>query len=265
MPFARVISTLGCPQAGLDEALALAEANGLDGIELRALHGSLDLPAVLAAKFGSPAALARHLGSRAGRVVAFDASLRLIGGTAEDRAEFQRLLPWAEALGVRWLRVFDGGSPAEPTAVAQAAEAVGWWRQVRGARGWAADVMVETHDSLLTAEAINRFLAAAPETAILWDAHHTWRQGREDPAATWRAIAPAAVHIHVKDSVDRPGPRHPFTYALPGTGQFPMAPILSELRAGFSGALCLEWERYWDPALPDLGEALRSAADRKWW
>jgi len=265
MAFARVLSTLGCPRATLDEALALADARGLDGVELRALRGSLDLAGVLAAEFGTPAALARHLGGRAGRIVALDSSLRLIDGTAEDRAGFQQLLPWAESLGVRWLRVFDGGSRTEPSDIRQAAATVAWWREIRGARGWAPDIMVETHDSLLSSAAIARFLEAAPETPILWDAHHTWRFGGEDPAATWRAIRAAVVHIHVKDSVNRPGPRHPFTYVLPGTGEFPMAPLLAELRAGYSGALCLEWERHWDPALPELGEALRSAAERKWW
>jgi sugar phosphate isomerase/epimerase len=265
MPFTRIVSTLGCPGATLEEALALAEAHGLAGIELRALGGSLDLAGALAAEFGTPAALARQLGERAGRIVAFASSLRLIDSTAEDRARFQQLLPWAEALGVRWLRVFDGGSAAEPSDIEEAAEVIRWWRQIRGARGWSADLMVETHDALVTSGALARFLAAAPETALLWDAHHTWRKGGEDPVATWRALGPAVVHIHVKDSVARPSARHPFTYVLPGAGEFPMAPLLAELRGGFSGALCLEWERYWNPELPDLGAALRAAAERRWW
>jgi sugar phosphate isomerase/epimerase len=125
---------------------------------------------------------------------------------------------------------------------------------------------VETHDSLWTAEAIGRFLAAAPGAKMLWDAHHTWRKGGENPVATWKAIRPAVVHIHVKDSVDRPSARHPFTYVLPGDGGFPIAPLLAALRAdGYAGRVSLEWEKLWHPYLPPLEEALRVAKERRWW
>jgi sugar phosphate isomerase/epimerase len=121
--------------------------------------------------------------------------------------------------------------------------------------------MVETHDSLLTAAAIARFQAAAPATAILWDAHHTWRKGGEDPLVTWRAIHSGVVHVHVKDSIGVPSARHPFTYVLPGDGEFPAAPLLATLQAdGFAGPVSLEWEKQWHPYLPSLDTALTVAA-----
>jgi sugar phosphate isomerase/epimerase len=140
-----------------------------------------------------------------------------------------------------------------------------WWRELRAARGWQTEIMIETHDALAQPAALRAFLAAAPEASILWDAHHTWKKSGEDPVTTWRAIRAHVVHVHLKDSVAVPGPRHPYTYVRPGEGGFPMAPLLAELRAGFAGAVSLEWEKLWHPTLPSLDEALRTAALRGWW
>jgi sugar phosphate isomerase/epimerase len=83
---------------------------------------------------------------------------------------------------------------------------------------------------------------------------------------TWRAIRGHVVHVHVKDSVSVPSARHPFSYVLPGEGEFPMTPLKAELRAAnFSGPVSLEWERMWHPYLPPLDEALTVAAARGWW
>ncbi len=166
---------------------------------------------------------------------------------------------------MKWLRVFDGGKPnVADFSAAQAT--MRWWKELRTERGWKADVMVETHDSLFTAEKIAGFLAALPRAAILWDAHHTWRKGGEDPAITWAAIRRNVVHVHVKDSVDVPSARHPFTYVLPGDGGFPIARMLTALRAdGYAGLVSLEWEKMWHPYLPPLDEALTVAQSRGWW
>ena len=121
--------------------------------------------------------------------------------------------------------------------------------------------MIETHDSLFTAEAIGRFLARVPDAALLWDSHHTWKRGGESPSTTWGAIKGNVVHVHVKDSVSRPSARHSFTYVLPGTGEFPAAVLFAELRGGgFRGPVSLEWEKLWHPYLPPLSDALTAAA-----
>ena len=268
MALFRCLNTLGCPEFSLEEALALAAKHGLGGVEVRALGGTVELAGYLAGRFGSPEALAEKLRAEAerARVVAFNTSMKLVGGSAAEREQLVDILPWAEALGVRWLRVFDGGKTADAAELAQASETLRWWRGERAARGWKADWMIETHDSLCTAAAIRRLLAVAPDAAILWDAHHTWKKGGEDPWVTWRAIRQSVVHVHVKDSVSVPSARHPFTYVLPGAGEFPMGPLVAELKAAnFSGPVSLEWERMWHPYLPPLDEALAVAGRSGWW
>lgn len=263
MPYRRIISTMGCPELTLAEAAALAQRHGLDGIELRALGGTINLPAHFAAAYGTPANLAAL--RLPVPVVAFCPSLKLVGATAVERDAFLRVVPWAEALGARWLRVFDAAAGGSAADLAAATETVRWWREQRAAHGWQADIMVETHDSLLTAAAVRRFLDACPGTAIRWDSHHTWKKGGEDPLVTWRGIKDAVVSIDVKDSISRPSAKHPYTYVLPGAGEFPMAPLRAALAAEYSGPLSLEWEKLWHPYLPPLEEALTVARQHGWW
>ena len=265
MSYTRVLSTLGCPEYSLEETLALAQRHALDAVELRALAHTIDIPAVLAAAYDTPAALAQRMKSSPVSIVSLDTSLKLAANTAADRGDFLRFVPWAEACGVPWLRAFDGGKNADPATHRAMADTVAWWRAERAKHGWKADLMIETHDALFTAASIRQFLTLAPGTAILWDTQHTWKNGGEDVLATWRAIKPHVVHVHVKDSVSRPSAKHPFTYVLPGDGEFPMAALRTVLAAEFTGCVSLEWERLWHPYLAPLDTALSAGAQRKWW
>jgi sugar phosphate isomerase/epimerase len=265
MSYRRSISTLGCPEYSLEETLALAQRHGLDAVELRALAGTIDIPAVLAAAYGTPAALAQRMKSSPVAIVSLDTSLKLAVNSAADREDFLRFVPWAEACGIRWLRAFDGGKDADLVTHQAMADTVAWWRAEKKKHGWQAELMIETHDALFTAASIHQFLALAPGTAILWDSQHTWRNGGEDVLSTWRAIAPHVVHIHVKDSISKPSAKHPFSYVLPGEGEFAMASLRPVLAAEFTGCVSLEWERLWHPYIAPLDDALTAAAKCQWW
>ncbi len=258
-------STIGCAELELAAVLDLARTHGIGAVELRALGGTLDLPGYFTAQFGAPVKLAAYLAGDGVRVVALDTSLKLNGSTDDEwRVTVEAFLPWAEALGGVNLRVFDGGKTHDEAAIALMADRVRWWHDLRRQNGWHSDIMIETHDSLFTAAANLALLAKAPTVRLLWDSHHTWKRGGEDPLATWAALAPHIVHVHIKDSISVPSARHPFTYVLPGDGEFPSVPLLTELGGRFSGAVSLEWEKLWHPYLPRLNEALAAANDRGW-
>lgn len=259
-------STLGCADLELDEALALAAHHGLDAIEIRALGGTIDLAAYFTERFGSPSDLARALELSPVRVCAFNTSLRLVGATSQAKEEFLRYLPWAEAAGVRSLRVFDGGETGDAGDVAEAVSTLQWWDETAKREGFSAEMAVETHDCLVTSDAIGRFLEAAPDCALLWDTHHTWRKGGQDPVETWKQVRHNTRHLHVKDSVSRPGPKLPYSYVLPGSGEFPMAALRSALVAdGYAGIVSLEWEKLWHAELVPLDLALQAARRNRWW
>lgn len=264
MPYKLTLSTLGCPELSLEQALALAERHRMAGLELRSLAGTLDLPRFLADTYGQPGVLAERLRSHAVKVTALDSSYKLVGSTSADRTALLALVPWAEALGVPYIRIFDGALRTDGGGLAQAAATVAWWRELRARHAWHTDLMVETHEALLTAGSVKTLLKAIPGLAILWDSHHTWRLGGEDPLVTWSQLKPQIVHVHVKDSVSRPSASHPYSYVLPGTGEFPAAPILAALRKEFSGTVSLEWERLWHRDLPPVEEAITSAIAHGW-
>ncbi len=265
MSFTRCFSTLGCPDLLIDDVFALAVKHGIEAVELRALGGTIDLAEHFAREFGTPEKLAAYVRGRSPRIVAIDTSLHLVGATAAERAQAEALALWADALGVRWLRAFDGGASASEAEIAEAKATLDAWSSLRESRGWKVELMVETHDSLFTSEAIGRLVTAVPGVRILWDSHHTWKRGGEAPLATWAAIKGSVVHLHVKDSVSRPSGRHPFTYALPGAGEFPMSGLREVLGKEFGGAVSLEWEKLWHPELVPLDAVLTSAAERGWW
>jgi len=258
-------SSLGCPELSLEAVLDLAEERGIGAVELRALSGTTDLPRLFESKYGSPKELGSRVRGRKAAVVALGTSLRLMDCQEAEQRTLLDYAPWAEALGARRLRVFDGGSTMDSNELRQAAEVLNWWQSIRARAGWSVDLMVETHDSLVTTAAISRFIDAVPRAAILWDSHHTWKKGSEDPVSTWRRIHDRVCHIHVKDSGPLSSDGLPYTYVVPGTGQFPFPELAHELRAsGFSGTVCLEWERLWHPDLPPLPEALDSARRHGW-
>lgn len=266
MSYQRAFSTLGCTELSLGEVARLAERHGSPGVELRGLGGTLDLPKYLEQSLGPPGnAIASQIVEPV-RIFALDTSFKLSDEDTGNREALLRFVPWAEALKVRWLRVFDGGSSGNAGELERAAATLAWWRELRARNGWKCDVMIETHDSLFTAAAIGRFVALVPDAAVLWDSHHTWRRGSENPMKTWNAIKGNVVHVHVKDSVARPSARHPFTYVLPGDGEFPAETLFSALRADqFAGPVSLEWEKLWHPYLAPIEEALTQANARGWW
>ncbi|WP_246665196.1 sugar phosphate isomerase/epimerase family protein [Rhizobium tropici] len=259
-------STLGCAELELDEALGLAARHGLDAIEIRALGGMIDLSVYFTDRFGSPAGLAKALKASPVSVCAFNTSLRLVGATPQAKEEFLRYLPWAEAAGVRSLRVFDGGETGDRGEMAEALSTLQWWRESAKREGFRADMIIETHDFLALPDAIPRFLEMAPDCVLLWDTHHTWRKGGQDPVETWRQVRNNTQHLHVKDSISKPGPRLPYSYVLPGEGEFPMAALRAVLAAdNYTGVMSLEWERLWHPDLPPLDLAVQSAQHNGWW
>ncbi len=196
-------------------------------------------------------------------------SVKLVSATAKDRAELLGLGGWAEALRMPYVRVFGGGTWGQALAdsdFSHAGEVVRWWRDEKERRGWRVDLLLETHDAFSASEPclkLNQRLH--PSLNLIWDSHHTWRVGGEPLESTWGQLGRFIRHVQIKDSVDRPSARHPYTYVLPGDGQMPLRELMALLeREEFDGFVSLEWERHWHPYLPPLREALARLAERNW-
>lgn len=247
------------------ELLAFARSHALSAIEIRVLENTTDLPRLFSRDGLASLRLARQAYPSV-EILSLSTDFKLVGSQEAERDGLIAFVPWAEALGVPWLRVFDGGNPDNDLAPMLAAETFDWWRQLRAARQWRVDLLVETHDALLTRSRLTEFFARAGDVALLWDSHHTWRHGGEAPEALWPAIAAQVRHIHVKDSVDRPSGKPAYSYVLPGKGEFPMQKLRAALDVGgYSRTVSLEWEKHWHQSLPPLEDALCAAAAGAWW
>lgn len=254
-------STLGCPELSLLEALRLGAEHGFAGVEIRALAGLPDLREALVAEFGTPARAVQRLKARRCRVMVISSALKLAQPSPSSRHEFEALLPWAEALGAKWMRAFDGGEVAQAGVVEEARRTVDWWRELRDRTGTNLRLLMETHDGIVTVDRIRAFAVAAPDVDVLWDPHNAWKRSGEDYLAAADALAGLVSHVHLKDSIARPSARHPFTYVLPGDGEFAGGEVMQRLRAGgYRGAFSLEWERRWHPYLAPLPAAMAA-----WW
>lgn len=262
-------STLGCPELSLPEACALAAEFHLPRLELRSLSNTVQLPELFASQGWSPARVGEIRRASGVDLAVAGASFKLVSDNEAERAELVRFCDWADTLQIPYVRVFGGGSwgtPLTPQDYQLAVRNVGWWREEQIRRGWRLEMLLETHDAFSASSPCLRLNERLSQPlALIWDSHHTWRYGGETPAESWRQLGQLTRHVHIKDSIDRPSARHPFTYVQLGEGQMPLAEVVNELRVGrFQGSVSLEWEKLWHPYLPPLREALARMQTQAW-
>lgn len=262
-------STLGCPEASLPEAFALASEFFIPAIELRSLQNTVELPKLFAESGWSPPVVRDLAAHHHVRLASAGSSFKLISPEASERAALTEFCAWADALDIPFVRIFGGGKWSVPLTDADfqmAIQNLDWWRAEKSARGWRLELLLETHDAFAASEPclhLNRRLAQPLN--LIWDSHHTWRFGGEKPAETWRQIGPLVRHVHFKDSMDKPSARHPYTYVLCGQGQMPLGDIIAILRGNnFKGGVSLEWEKLWHPYLAPLSTALDGLRKLPW-
>ncbi|WOO41226.1 sugar phosphate isomerase/epimerase [Rubellicoccus peritrichatus] len=250
-------SSMGCPEYSLPQIASLAENQGISYVELRAVDGRLDIPAYAREKAWINQDAETLITGNQTKVIAFNASAKLSMPFDEAFVEIEAFAPLMKQFNSEYLRIFDGNLNGSD-GMEKAWSWMDAWENVRAERDWNFDLTIETHDSLLTPETIEKLFSKGHENVhLLWDSHHTWKKAGQDPVETWQAVRQWTNHIHIKDSISKPSARHPYTYVLPGEGEFPLLPLISKLEEDkFAGPVSLEWEKLWHPYMPSLEEAL---------
>jgi sugar phosphate isomerase/epimerase len=252
-------STLGCPAWDLPKILEFAQKHGFSAIELRGLQGNMDLPThSLFAKdqIGATKAQFAAIGIR---IACVSSSARMGEEDATKRtheiADGKRFVDLASTLGAPYVRVFGDGAVLSKHAmpgqelksrVATGLKELGDYAGPRGVT-----VILESHDNFTSSSTLADVLAQAdsPHVALLWDAHHTFATGGEEPEFTVQRLGKWIRHTHLKDSVQSGDDRK---YVLTGRGTVPVRKQIEALRAiGYRGYLCFEWEKVWHPGLED--------------
>ncbi|MFF0224317.1 sugar phosphate isomerase/epimerase family protein [Streptomyces sp. NPDC004629] len=241
-------STLGVPGLPLSEVLALATAHGYHGIELRAHPEEPVHPGLGPAERAETAAAFKAAGVEVLGLAGY-ARVAAPGADEPVLAEIRRLLELAHDLGAPFVRVFPGGGD-RPASDADAAAVRRLAAAAEQAAALDVRILLETHDSHRTGAAVSRVLGAVghPQVGALWDVMHTWLGG-EQPAETYRALAPYLGYVQVKDIASADD-----TTPLPlGAGVLPLTECVDVLcRYGWDGWLCWEYEKRWYESVAPL-------------
>ena len=252
-------STLGSPDWTVEEAVKAAVDYGFQGIELRGIKGGLDirkLPDFSTDRIG----LTQELFENAGiDVVSVDSSASFSWREAEkisnSMKEAMDYILLASKLGAPLVRVF-GGYISEGVTFADAARQLADSLIQLGDFAQEKDIAValETHDSFLTGKAISEVMNLTQHQAVgvVWDVSNCFRAG-EPIEETAEYLAPYLKHVHIKDSV-WDGKEAKLTFI--GEGDVPIYKALKILaNQGYNGYLSYEWEKVWQPDLPEPEEA----------
>jgi len=252
-------STLGCPGWAWTQILDFAAGHGYAAVELRGLLTTMDL--TRAPEF-APDRLdeTKHQLAQHGLSISdLGASAQMHEMDATKRAaqldEARRFIDLAHALGVPYVRVFGNNYVKGVPRDAMLAHIAAGLRELGGyANPKGVTVLIESHGDFTDSPTLLQIFSQAdsPGVALLWDAHHTFVSGHEEPEDTVRQLGRYIRHVHLKDSVPAaatPGGRR---YVLTGTGDVPVRRQVQALvTLGYRGYYNFEWEKRWHPEIEE--------------
>jgi len=263
-------STLGCPTWPWAKILDFAAEQQFASIELRGILENMDLTKV-------PELAPERLGETKRQLKAHGLSVSCLGASAQmhdlDPAkhaaqldEARRFIDLAHALSAPYVRVFGNEYVKDVPREQMLAHIGGALRSLGDyAKPKNVTVIIESHGDFTDSPALLEILqrADSPNVALLWDAHHTFVSGKEQPEDTVRQLGRYIRHTHLKDSVPAGNDRR---YVLTGTGDVPVKRQIAALaKIGYRGFYSFEWEKRWHPEIEEpevaIAQYARTAAE----
>ncbi len=247
-------STLGCPAWEWDKILDFAKQNGFSAVELRGLQGTMDLPSRPEFSPTSIEQSKKDVAARGLRISCVSSSANMHDTDPQKHeaqlADTRKFIDLASALEVPYVRVFGnkviGDRDAAVKNVAQSLRSLGEYSGPKKVT-----VVIESHGDFTDSPTLRAVLEAAdsPHVALLWDAHHTFVSGKEDPEFTVAQLGKYIRHTHLKDSIKK---GEDVQYVLTGRGQVPVKRQVKALAGiGYTGSYSFEWEKVWHPELEE--------------
>lgn len=246
-------STLGCPSWDWIKVLDFAQQNDFASVELRGLAGTMDLPSRLEFAESQIEQSKKKIAAHGLRISCVSSSANLHDTGAEHEkqlADARRFIDLASRLGAPYVRVF-GNKLVGPQAAAVEHIAASLRKLGDYAGPKKVTVLLESHGDFTTSPILEEILekAASPHVALLWDAHNTFVEGKEDPEVTVRQLGKYILHTHLKDARLTNGEDN---YVLTGRGDVPVKQQVELLAAsGYTGCYSFEWEKAWHPEIAE--------------
>jgi sugar phosphate isomerase/epimerase len=247
-------STLGCPTWDWLKILGFAEQNGFTAVELRGLQGIMDLPTRPEFAPGRLAQSKKEVHAHNLRISCVSSSAHLHETDPEKHeqqlSDARRFIDLASALEAPYVRVF--GNQVVGTrdqAIEHVAKALKQLGDYAGQKN--VTVVIESHGDFTDSATLHAILemAHSPHVGLLWDAHHTFVSGKEDPSFTVSQLGKYIRHTHLKDSIPQGAD---VRYVLTGRGEVPVKRQVEELtKIGYRGYYSFEWEKVWHPDIEE--------------
>jgi len=243
-------STLGCPAWTWPQILDFAAEHQFASIELRGILTNMDLTKVPELAPERIADAKRQLAAHGLVVSDLGASAQMHDMDPAKHAaqldEARRFIDLAQALGAPYVRVFGNEYVKDVPRDKMLAHIAGALHELGDyAKGKGVTVIIESHGDFTDSPALLEILqrADSPNVALLWDAHHTFVAGKEEPEDTVAKLGRYIRHTHLKDSVPSGNDRR---YVLTGTGDVPVKRQIAALaKIGYRGFYSFEWEKRW--------------------
>lgn len=254
-------STLGCPAWDWLKILDFAKQNNFSAVELRGLQGSMDLPTRPEFSRDNIAKSKKDIASRGLHIACVSSSAEMHDADPQKHeqqlADARRFIDLASALKAPYVRVF-GNKIAGPhdEVVDRVGLSLGQLGAYAGTRG--VTVLIESHGDFTDSPTLKALLekANSKHVGLLWDAHHTFVSGKEEPEFTVAQLGKYIHHTHLKDSRPEGTDVH---YVLTGQGTVPVKRQVEALvKMGYRGYYSFEWEKVWHP---DIDEPEIAIAD----
>jgi len=254
-------STLGCPNWQLSQIVENAERLGYDGVELRAVGGTLDLLSRPEFTSRNVSASREQFADRNLEVCCVDTSCNFHSTDRKERSsQVDLALKHAElaaALRAPVIRVFPDkiqvGATREETRDYIVQSLIEIARRLPDGVA----VALETHGDFAKTESAREVvnLVNHPQVRLIWDVANSVAAGDSIEQAS-QTVQPFLSHIHLRDAQPVSDSEH-WLPVLAGNGNVSFEETLKAIaKLHYTGYVSFEWEKYWHPEIEDPEVAL---------
>jgi sugar phosphate isomerase/epimerase len=262
-------STLGCPNWQLGQIVETAERLGYDGVELRAVGGTLDLLSRPEFSSRNVSNSREQFEDRNIGICCLDTSASFHSRDAQERSDQVDIaVAHAElAAGLRapFIRVFPDKIQAGATREETRDYIVESLTRIAQRLPDGVAVALETHGDFAKTETSREIVTLVnhPQVKLIWDVANSLAAGDSIEQAS-QTVQPFLSHVHLRDAKPVSDSEH-WLPVLAGNGQVSFEETLKAIdKLNYDGYVSFEWEKYWHPeieepevALPNFINAIR--------
>jgi sugar phosphate isomerase/epimerase len=262
-------STLGCPNWQLSQIVETAARLGYDGVELRAVDGSLDLLSRPEFQPQQIRATRAQFEDRNIEVCCLDTSCAFHSRDQQERStQIDVAVAHAELAAefrAPFIRVFPDKIQVGATREETRDYIVESLTKIAERLPGEVTVALETHGDFAKTETSREIatLVNHPQVRLIWDVANSVAAGDSIIQAS-QTVQPFLSHIHLRDAEPVADSEH-WLPVLAGNGKVSFEETLEAIdKSNYNGYVSFEWEKYWHPeieepevALPNFINAIR--------